>query len=266
MRILAFILALTAAPVAAHELWLEPLAYQVEPEGKLEANIVNGQAFSGVILPYLPQRFENFALFAGENTERVGGRPGDLPALNQEPLVEGLNIVAYQATNAIVNYETLEKFESFVNHKDLGNAIAQHRERELPEENFAEIYSRYSKTLIGVGEGTGADRRVGLETEIVALTNPYTDDLSDGMQVQLFYREDLRSNEQIEVFEKDADGGVEITTYRTNDDGIATFPVKPSHSYMVDAVVLRVPSEELQNTMAIAWETLWANLTFAVPE
>ncbi len=65
-----------------------------------------------------------------------------------------------------------------------------------------EAYSRYSKTLIGVGKSAGADRRTGLETEIVALTNPYTDDLSRGMRVQLFYRSEVRPNAQIAVFFK----------------------------------------------------------------
>lgn len=266
MRILSFILALAASPALAHEFWLEPLDYQIASEGRLEADLVNGQEFTGVKLPYLPQRFVNFVVFAGDQSASVDGRQGDRPALNQAPLAEGLNIAAYQAVNATVNYETLEKFESFVNHKDLGNAIAMHRERGLSEENFGEVYSRYSKTLIGVGDAAGSDRRVGLETELVALTNPYTDDLSDGMQVQLFYREDLRANEQIEVFEKDAGGVVAITTYRTNDEGIAIFPVRPGYRYMVDAVVLRVPTQTLQDTTGTVWETLWANLTFAVPQ
>ena len=266
MRILAFILALVASPVLAHEFWLEPLDYQVASDGRLEAELVNGQDFTGVKLPYLPQRFVNFVVFAGDQSARVGGRPGDRPALNQAPLAEGLNIAAYQAVNATVNYETLDKFESFVKHKDLGNAIAVHRERGLSEENFGEVYSRYSKTLIGVGNGAGSDRRVGLETELVALTNPYTDDLSGGMRVQLFYRENVRANDQIEVFEKDAGGRVAIATYRTNEQGVASFPVKPGYRYMVDAVVLRVPSEALQDNTGTVWETLWANLTFAVPQ
>ena len=266
MRLLAFILALAAAPVAAHEFWLEPIDYQIAPEGKLEADIVNGQNFTGAKLPYLPQRFVNFVLFAGEDGARVGGRPGDRPALSQAPTGEGLNIAAYQATNATLNYETLEKFESFVNHKDLGDAIAQHRARGLSEENFGEVYSRFSKALFAVGDGAGSDRRVGLETELVALTNPYTDDLSGGMRVQLYYREDARANEQVEVFEKDPAGSVVVTTYRTNDQGIATFPVKSGYRYMVDAVVLRVPSQALQDDTGTVWETLWANLTFAVPD
>lgn len=266
MRIFALILSLVAAPVAAHEFWIEPLAYQVAPDVKLEAHIVNGQEFAGGNLAYLPQRFANFVLFAGEVTTRVQGRPGDIPALNQDPVAEGLNVAAYQATNATVDYETWEKFQKFVDHKDFGDILSLHQARGLPEGGFSEVYSRYSKTLIGVGNSEGSDRRVGLETEIVALTNPYTDDLSGGFQMQVFYRNDVRANTQVEVFKKADDGTVTIDLYRTDDQGIATIPVEAGHAYMVDAVVLKEPGAELMEASGAVWQTLWANLTFAVPE
>ena len=266
MRVIALIFSLIAAPVAAHEFWIEPVEYQVDAETNLEANIVNGQEFTGPKLAYLPQRFVNFVLFAGTGSARVEGRPGDMPALQQEPVAEGLNIAAYQANNAIVDYESWEKFQNFVDHKDFGDVLSQHEARGLPLENFKEVYSRHAKALMGVGNSEGADRRVGLDTEIVALTNPYTDDVSQGFQVQVFYRNDVRPNTQVEVFEKGADSIVTISLYQTNDEGIAVFPVKPGFSYMVDAVVLRAPSEALAERTGAVWETLWANLTFAVPQ
>ena len=266
MRILAFVFSLLAAPVAAHEFWIEPLAYQVGPDGMLEAHIVNGEEFSGGKQPYLPQRFVHFALFAGGETTRVEGRPGDMPALRQVPLAEGLNIAAYQARNANVSYAEWQKFQNFVDHKDFGDVRSLHEARGLSVDGFSEVYSRHVKSLIGVGDGAGTDRRVGLETEIVALSNPYVDALEDGFAVQVFYRNDVRSDTQVEVFEKDADGSVVISLYRTDAEGIARFPVRPGHRYMVDAVVLREPSERLAEQSGAVWETLWANLTFAVPE
>lgn len=266
MRILALILGLLASPLAAHEFWIEPLAYQVEADGTLEADIVNGEEFTGGKLAYLPQRFVNFLIFTQDEVTRVAGRPGDTPALNQTAPAEGLNIAGYQATNAIVTYEEWQKFQNFVDHKDFGDVLARHEARGLSPDGFKEIYSRYAKSLIGVGNSLGVDRRVGLETEIVALTNPYTDDMASGMQVQVFYRNDARADTQVEVFEKAANGAVEISLYRTNAEGIATFPVKAGYRYMVDAVVLREPTPELQEASGAVWETLWANLTFAVPE
>ena len=266
MRIFALILSLVAAPSTAHEFWIEPLAYQVLPDGTIVGDIVNGENFEGTKLPFVEGNIENFVIFAGEEAKRVNGRAGDRPALNQNVVAEGLNIIAYQASVATLNYENWEKFQKFVDHKDLGDVRSRHDARGLPTENFLEVYGRFSKSLIGVGNALGADRRVGLETELVALTNPYTDDLTNGMQVQVHYRNELRSNEQIEVFEKAPDGTIDVQLYRTDGQGIGTFPVKSGHAYMVDAVVLREPTAQLAATSGAVWQTLWANLTFAIPE
>ena len=267
MRIFALVLSLFACPAVAHEFWIEPLAYQVDSEGRLEANLVNGQDFEGVKIPYLPQGFANFVTFTDIKTAaRVRGRPGDLPALQQDPLGEGLNVVVYQANPSTIDYAEWAKFQAFVDHKDFGDILSIHEARGLPLEGFKEIYARFSKSLIGVGNSEGADTRVGLITEIVALTNPYTDDLADGVQVQLFYLNEPRAEVQLEVFEKAPDSTVEISLYRTDAEGIATFPVKPGYSYMLDAVVLRQPSDDVAAETGAVWETLWANMTFAVPQ
>ncbi len=265
MRLLALLFVLLTAPVTAHELWIEPRDYQIPADGKMIADLVNGQEFAGTKLPYLTQRFAHFVDVAGGKVAPVTGRNGDTPAVDIAATPDGLHVIAYQARNATVTYENWEKFQKFVDHKDLGDALSNHRARGMPEVDFIEVYSRYSKSLIGVGGSAGSDLRTGLETEIVALTNPYTDDLSGGMQLQLFYRQDVRANEQIEIFEKSPSGTVTIFMVRTNGQGIATVPVKPGHSYMADAVVLREPSDAVVIDTGAAWETLWANMTWGVP-
>ena len=118
---------------------------------------------------------------------------------------------------------------------------------------------------MAVGDGRGEDRAFGLETELVALENPYTGDMSDGIDVVLLYQGAPRSGAQIEVFDKAADETVQVTTVRTDSEGKATVPVLPAHRYMLDAVALREPSAELAEETRAVWESLWANLTFAIP-
>ncbi|MDB2369268.1 DUF4198 domain-containing protein [Octadecabacter sp.] len=267
MRILATLVAATfALPAAAHEFWIEPLAYQITTDENLQGELINGQDFGGTQLAFLPQRFVRFTAAAGLRQGDVENRLGARPALDIAPLAEGLNVVSYQSTMSTVNYAEWEKFVGFSEHKAFEDIEARHDARGLPRDGFTEAYWRYAKTLIGVGNSIGDDFRTGLETEFVALDNPYTDDLSDGLRVQLFYQEDIVAGGQVELFEKSPNGEVEITLHRTNDDGIATLPVKAGHSYLVDHVVLRVPSDALLETGTIAWETLWADMTFGVPE
>lgn len=266
MRFSTIALLLFATPAFSHELWLEPLAYQVSGEGRIEANIVNGQNFEGPNLVYLPQRFERFEVFSTDLTTNVAGRAGDRPALAMDAPADGLQILVYQSTPTLLNYESWEKFARFVEHKDLRIDRADHDARGLPDADFKENYTRFSKSLVGVAEAQGADQRIGLETEIVALVNPYTDDLTDGFSAQIFYHDSVRANEQVEVFDKAPDGTVTVERLRTDEQGIVTLPVIAGHSYMLDAVVIREPSDTVAAQTGASYETLWANLTFAIPE
>ncbi len=267
MRILAILVALTAAlPVQSHEFWIEPLEYQVPADGTISGELVNGQEFDGSELGFLPQRFVSFTANAGMRQGDVNNRLGSRPALNMDPLADGLHVFSYQSVMATLTYTEWAKFLKFAEHKDFADIEAIHDARGLPRVDFDEGYWRYAKTLVGVGDAVGRDFRTGLDIEFVALDNPYTDDLSDGLRVQLFYLDEMLPDAQVELFEKAPDGTVEITLHRANDDAIATLPVKAGYSYLVDHVVLREPSAELAAEADIVWETLWASLTFGVPE
>lgn len=264
--LLIVLLVPAATPAMAHELWIEPVDFRPAADSKIAAHIVNGEKFKGFNLAYLPRNFKTFVTVSDGKAVPVEGRLGDSPALQLDQASEGLHIVVYQSTPDTVSYKHFDKFQSFADHKDFPDAREKHRERGLPEKNFREIYTRYSKSLIGVGGGAGEDSRTGLETELVALDNPYTDDLSDGMRIQLWYGDEVRTDAQVELFEKSENGKTGITLHRTDIHGIAVLPVKPGHQYMADAVVLREPSAVLAKENKAVWETLWANMTFQVPE
>lgn len=259
-------LACAALPMSAHELWIAPLNYQVPAGANIQAHIVNGQDFEGTTLPYITSRFQHFVAFTDGQGRQVAGRNGDVPAMDRATDTEGLHVIAYQSTPSTIGYDDWAKFQKFVDHKDFGDVRTTHDARGLPETGFKENYIRYSKSLIGVGNAAGSDLRAGLETELVALMNPYTDDLSNGFRVQLFYGQDVRANEQVEIFDQPPGGDVIVSTVRTDADGIATIPVTAGHIYMLDAVVLREPSDAVAEATGTVWETLWANMTFAVPE
>jgi hypothetical protein len=274
MRVTIFsaaLLSMLLSPVVAHELWIEPDAYIVAEENVVTARLVNGQNFDGMEIRFFPKQFVRFTLSLGDTEMQVSGRIGDSPALAMPTLGEGLHIATYQSSGDVVSYADIEKFARFVEHKDLSHALgtdvlARHAARNLPQTNFSEYYTRYSKALIGVGNAQGADRRMGLETELVALTNPYTDDLSGGMKVQLFWNEAPRADAQVELFAKAPDGVVTVTLHRTDASGVVSLPVSAGFSYLVDAVILREPSGTLSGDRDVAWESLWAALTFAVPD
>lgn len=269
MRLFSFICAglalLTASGAAwAHEFWIDPLAYQVQPGAPIEAQLKVGQEFNGSSYPYRPSQIARFDLVTAEAVTEVKARIGDNPALDMPAPTEGLVIVVHETEDSRLTYTEFEKFEKFVAHKDLKDVIAQHDARGISREKFTESYRRYAKALIGVGNAQGADAPVGMKTEIVALANPYTDALTE-MPVQVLLDGAPRADAQVELFERNAENEVTVTLHRTDAQGKASVPVKKGHSYLVDAVVAEALANDNPDDGAV-WKTHWAALTFAVPE
>lgn len=258
-------LALSPAALQAHEFWIDPTDFLVAPGDPIIADLRVGENFNGAAQVYLSHQTRRFDLGRDGDLREVEARMGDRPALNMIVDDEGLVTVVHVTGDNALTYRGMEKFENFVRHKDAEWTIQAHKEAGLPTDRFVEVYSRYAKSLIAVGDGAGKDREFGLETEIVALSNPYTDDLSQGMRVELKYLGEPRRDAQIEVFEKAGDE-ITVATVRTDGAGRATIPVTPGARYMLDAVVLRSPLPEVAEARGAVWESLWANLTFAVPE
>ena len=213
-------------------------------------------------LSWFAPRIASAQVVQGDDVEVYQGQPGDLPAMTVD-LDSGLTTVAYASIMSRLTYDSWEKVISFATHKDIPWFEARHAERGLPETGVTEGYWRFSKTLVAGPDGTGADVDTGMETEFVALTNPFTDE--GPMRVRLLYQGSPRADAQVEMWEKSGNV-VEKTLHRTDAQGIVTLPVRPGYSYQIDAVVLREPESEDAIEDGVMWESLWANMTFAVPE
>lgn len=253
-----------AKPALAHEFWIAPHAYQIKKGAPIVASLFVGPEFKGSPQSYFPRNFARFEVSMGEAVIQVEGRIGDFPAMTQVVPGEGLAVIVHETRGDSLRYRTRDLFEGFVTHKDLGDVLERHAARGLPELEFREGYTRYAKALVAVGKGKGADRPQGLHHEIVALANPYTDDLSDGFPVQVLLDGAPRGDAQVELFARAPDGEVAITYHRTNAEGIAVFPVTSGTEYLVDAVVMEDTGND-DPTAGHVWHSAWAALTFSVP-
>ena len=140
----AFLLCFVSAVAAhAHELWIEPLEWQVEVGSTLEAHVINGEDFAGNRQPYLPNRIVMFNLFSETRATRIQNRSGNTPALEAPAHGEGLHIAAYQSTPMTLNYDEWEKFVRFVEHKDLGDIGTMHDARGLSRDFYHRIWKKY---------------------------------------------------------------------------------------------------------------------------
>lgn len=261
-HIFAAALSLSGTQAFAHEFWIEPQKFQVESGEEMAIDLKNGQNFVGSRLSFFETQFTRFELAQGDTLTPAQGRTGDRPALKAIAGPDGLLVILHETTPSTLKYKEWAKFAKFAAHKDFPNAEADHTAAGWPREDFRESYTRHVKALMAIGSGEGADQNYGMATEFVALTNPYADGFDGNMQVQVFFNNKPRADIQIEVFERAPDETVTITLHRTDEEGMATVPVKPAHTYLFDAVVLQPYTADDKSV----WQTLWAALTFRVPK
>ncbi|SFJ70311.1 DUF4198 domain-containing protein [Jannaschia pohangensis] len=252
------------APLQAHEFWIEAEDYTAASGTTVSATFRNGQELSGAVLSYIPARSARFDMVVGQEVVPVSSRIGNNPAFQVAGLPDGLLTVIQETTAQTLVYSEWEKWVKFTEHKDFTFAQQAHIDRGLPQEGFKESYLRYAKALIAVGDGAGSDARRGLRAEIVAGANPYTDDLSGGLPVQVFFDDAPKANAQVEMFAKAPNGEVEVTLHRTDADGRVTLPVVAGHEYLLDSVTVLPVEPALEGDPV--WQTHWAALTFAVPQ
>ena len=265
MRLLALCAALTAAPAAAHEVWIDPEAWQVGPGEEITAAVRNGQNFEGASLPWLPFRVARAEVMTGSGTSDILSRPGDRPALRAAAESEGLAVVLYCSDPIDLTYDSFAKFELFLEEKGNADLLDVHRDRGMPEEDVTEVYTRFAKSLVAIGDGEGSDSFRGMELELVAETNPFTAAMPGEMVFRLHYRESPLPDHRVTLFDKGPEGDVTLGEAETDQEGRVSFPAARGHTYLVDAVVVREPEVVGNGGEEAMWESLWASLTFAVP-
>lgn len=246
--------------VAAHEYWLEARDYTVSSTDEVEIGVFVGQDFKGNEYPFNADQHQRFVVIDSEGMRDIAGELGDKPAITITPQNPGLHIFANISTTQKLVYDEAETFQNFTEHAGLQWVREQHIERGLPDSGFAEGYTRFVKSLVAVEGGAGNDRRLGMMLEILALSNPYTDDLTNGLPVRVYFEGRPLASVQIEIFHK---GTEETQKVWTNSQGTAMIPVT-SGEYMINAVHMVIPPEaDMENTGTV-WHSLWSSMTFEI--
>lgn len=250
----------------AHEFWLSPQDYDVPKGAPIVADIRVGEDFAGPAYVWLSRNVAGSALVQGEVVKPALSRLGDLPALRYGDAEEGLAVLIHASRHTRLVYDSWNDFKKFATSVDESRVIAAHDARGLSRDEVTEGFARFAKSLVAVGEGAGSDRFFGMPLEIVALANPYTDALPDGLPVQVLREGEPFGDKQLEIFSRSSTGDVTSEIVRTDAEGGAVVPLRPGDEYLLSSVLLREAPEKLAASLDVAWESQWASLTFRAPE
>jgi uncharacterized GH25 family protein len=245
----------------AHEFWLEPLNFKVEQGDSLQAHIKVGEGLAGDTYAFFPNNFERFDLTINDSTRPLKNRFAQKPAVDQATTQSGLHVLTYQSRSSTLRYRKREIFEKFLKAEGIEWVLEAHEKRNLPVLDFTELYKRYAKSLVKVGDGEGKDRLMGLLFEWVVLDNPYTESDQKVVSLQLYFEGKPFPNSTVNVFIRNA-SEVKQLKLETDVEGKVDVSVGNGGVFLVNAVHMIEPDVAL--TDGAEWMSLWASTTFLV--
>lgn len=250
-------LALDSAPAVAHEFWVEPSRFSLEPGGRLGVRLCVADGFEGWSLAREARRIEEFAAKGPAGDQPVVGLDGSDPAGVVRLAAAGGYIITYRSNRALTVVPGAE-FDRYVSEKGLERIVAGRGQRRANRGSVREAYSRHSKALVRVG-GAGADvfdRVTGLRLELVAESSLSWAGADTPRSFRLLHDGKPLSGALVTAFRPGTtDGDLNV---RTGPDGRAAFRLPAPGMWRIAAVHL----VDAPRDVTADWESLWASLTF----
>ena len=243
-----------------------PSSFRPEVGARISIDLQVGEHWKGEAVTRNPERIARFfAVHADGREELIPGVDGKSPAGILRPNRGELLWIGYVSRPTSIELAA-EKFEAYLATEGLERVSEMRKQRGESQKGGKEIYSRSVKSLIRVG-AAGAkagdaefDRKLGLPLEIIVERDPYAMHIGDELPVRVEFKDKPLGGVLVGcVLKSDAEHAV---SFRTDRDGRARFKLEKSGSWLVRAVHMLPAASET----GADWESIWASLTFELPE
>jgi len=255
--LVAAAIALSRAPVFAHDMWIEPTTFSPDAGQIVGVRLRVGVDLLGDSLPRDPGLLNQFVFVDAAGRKPVVGRPGDDPAGFLRVAMPGLVVIGYHSKPSAVELAA-EKFNQYLKEEGLDAVAALRARRNETGATARELFSRCAKSLVLAGSPSEAqgDRLLGFTLELVAERNPYAIRAGEDLPLRLTYQNRPLAGALVVAMNRL--NPAEKLAARTDNDGRVRFRLRPGGMWLVKAVhMIQAPA----GTNA-EWESLWASLTF----
>lgn len=257
---LVAVLFLPALPALSHDFWIQPSSFHPAVGSELAVSLKVGEHFCGEPVPRMDPLIARFVLASASGETPVGGLPGTDPAGFARIGSPGFLLIGYRSNRSPITLEP-EKFEKYLADEGLDGVLKARAERGEHGKPGVEVYSRCAKSLIAANGdgGSGFDRVLGLTLEIIAEDDPFK--LRGGaMRFRVLYEGKPLAAALVKAIAfDDRDSTLAL---RSGADGRVSFRL-PRRGIWLVKVVHMVPAPR---ETGADWESLWASLTFEIPE
>ncbi|MBS1557367.1 MAG: DUF4198 domain-containing protein [Bacteroidetes bacterium] len=258
---LTLLIVLAAAVAESHEFWLQPQKFKYKVGEDLTLRFMVGDHFEGEPWDLQKHKIEKLELhhLAKFSDLRSAVAPAQKEKLKYQFTEAGTHLVALQSDASFMESDA-QKFNDYLKEDGLENVMALRKKTGTENTPAKELYTRFAKLLVQVGDKTDATfkKKVGLRIEIIPQQNPYALKTGDYLQCLVLFDGKPAKNQLTKVWNKVGNTAILQNMY-TENDGMIKFPISSKGPWMVSSVTM-IPSQKT----GADWQSFWGSLLFGI--
>ncbi|MBL7857671.1 MAG: DUF4198 domain-containing protein [Cyclobacteriaceae bacterium] len=255
------ILSLCIAASQAHEFWIQSQRYFFAVGEKATLSFVVGEGFVGEPWKSTAARLVRLEhhQVSGISDLRAFAKEGERNQVELELKSEGTHLVVMQSNNSFIELDA-EKFNNYLKEDGLDEAYQQREKTNSLNKPGRELYSRYSKLLLQVGNKRDdtALKSAGLPLEIVPEKNPYDYKPGELVKFKILFQGKPLFGAKVMVWNRKNNQTMAQPVY-TMQDGTIEARISNTGSWMISTVKM-IPSKSGEAD----WESYWGSFVFGV--
>ena len=259
----------STSAVHAHDFWVQPGAYWVQPKAVVPMTIQVGHGPARQRSPITLRRVLRFDVIGPDGAaEDLRGRLqlGDAQKDGDLALpAAGTYMVVLQTDDKAQTHLPALRFNDYLQVEGLTSAIEQRTRLKRMDADESESYSRCAKVIMQAGPAGASSqaqitRPLGLPLEIVPEQSPYAQPRSATLPVRVIYEGHPLPGALVKLTRLESDA-TPFETHVTDASGRAVFTMPNSGTWLVNVIWTRPqpPSAETD------YETVFSSLSFGFP-
>jgi hypothetical protein len=250
-------LVLLGVPLAAHDMWIEPMTFFPQPGQIVSLRLRVGQDLLGDPVLLDSSLVNQFVVNDGDALRPVVRRDGRDPAGLVRLAAPGVHVIGYRSNPSAIEIAA-DTFNQYLKEEGLDAVSALRASRNQKRMPAREIFSRCAKSLVFLGATADAqgDRPLGFTLELVAERNPYVMGADSDLPVRLVYENRPLAGALVVAINRL--NTAEKLAARTDTDGRVRLRLRRDGMWLVKAVHM-VPAPP---DAKAEWASFWASLTF----
>lgn len=262
LRVASLSLLFLATPLAAHDVWMQPQRYHVQPGTAVPVSFLIGHG------PFRDRWQNNAGVIMLVDRTKAGTRnvidtlQAAGPADAIVPLQKaGLHVLALQSRFAFSELPSI-RFNDYAKVEGLVTVLDARKREGTMQATGRERYSRRAKALVQVGTPTAADaqlatRPIGLKLEIVPDVSPYALGPARRLPVHVLYNNRRLANATVMLTDL-ANDAKPLQTAVTDKSGNAVFTIPANGNLLLNVLW----SDRVTGQPQFDFDTTFSSLTF----